>query len=168
MDVSDYLLTFLSVAKKEKRKVTPIKLQKVFFILEKEKGVNLGLDFKPNTFGPYSEKLQNKLYELAKNGLVIIKYHEVRNKRHELVGYAESYKIAQDLENNADNEIIKFFRRWTRKNPNEIMDYVERKYPEYFDTSSNPIGVYVYKLYKLSNALSKHKARNRSSDGNGL
>jgi len=151
MNASDYIISFLNIAKKEKRKVTPIKLQKTFFLLEKEKGINLGLDFTPYIFGPYSEKLQNILYDLAKNGVVTIKYHEVKNTRHQLVGYAENYKIAKDIEINIDDDTIKFLRRWVRKNPNKILEYVERKYPEYFDRSSDIFNI--YKNYKLSNKL---------------
>ena len=48
----------LYVAKDEGAEVTATKLQKIFFLLEKEKGVDLGLEFTPWFFGPYSEKLQ--------------------------------------------------------------------------------------------------------------
>ena len=41
----------LYTAKEENAKVTPTKLQKIFFLLEKEKGINLGLDFEPWFFG---------------------------------------------------------------------------------------------------------------------
>ncbi len=47
----------LYTAKEENAKVCATKLQKVFFLLEKETGKDLGLEFKPWFFGPYSEKL---------------------------------------------------------------------------------------------------------------
>jgi len=43
----------LYTAKKENTEVTPTKFQKIFFLLEKEKGVNL----EPWLFGAYSSKL---------------------------------------------------------------------------------------------------------------
>ncbi len=51
----------LYTAKEENVEVTPTKIQKIFFLLEKEKGVQLGLDFEPFIFGPYSEKLKDYL-----------------------------------------------------------------------------------------------------------
>lgn len=41
MNVYDYILALLHVAREEKAQVTATKLQKIFFILEKEKNINL-------------------------------------------------------------------------------------------------------------------------------
>jgi len=131
MSVYDYILALLYVAKEEKAEVTAIKLQKIFFLLEKEKNINLGLDFKPYLFGPYSEKLQDALYELANKGLVKINYEDVKNLAGVTIGYKESYELAKDIKIDVSEDILAFFKQWVKKSKNEILKYVYEKYPEY-------------------------------------
>jgi len=135
MSVYDYILALLQVAKVEKAEVTATKLQKIFFIMEKEKSVNLGLNFKPYLFGPYSEKLQNSLYELVDKGLVKINYDDVKNLAGTTVGYKESYELEKDIKIDVSEEVLSFFRQWVKKNRNEILEYVYGKYPEYIEYS---------------------------------
>ena len=135
MSVYDYILALLHVAKVEKAEVTATKLQKIFFIMEKEKSVNLGLNFKPYLFGPYSEKLQNSLYELVDKGLVKINYDDVKNLAGTTVGYKESYELEKDIKIDVSEEVLSFFRQWVKKNRNEILEYVYGKYPEYIEYS---------------------------------
>ncbi len=66
----------LYVAEEEKVEVTATKLQKIFFLLEKEKGINLGLNFKPWFFGPYSSKLQDYIDKLIELGEVDVEEEE--------------------------------------------------------------------------------------------
>ena len=131
MSVYDYILALLKVAKEEKAEVTAIKLQKIFFILEKEKNINLGLNFKPYLFGPYSEKLQNALYELTNKGLVKINYEDVKNLARVTIGYKESYELAKDIKIDVSEDILTFFKQCVKKSRNEILRYVYEKYPEY-------------------------------------
>jgi len=135
MSVYDYILALLYVAKEEKAEVTAIKLQKIFFLLEKEKNINLGLDFKPYLFGPYSEKLQDALYELANKGLVKINYEDVKNLAGVTIGYKESYELAENIKIDVSEDILTFFRQWVKKSRNEILKYVYEKYPEYSEYS---------------------------------
>ena len=136
MSVYDYILTLLHIAREEKAQVTATKLQKIFFILEKEKNINLGLDFKPYLFGPYSEKLQNSLYRLVDKGLVKINYDDVKNLAGITVGYKESYELPEkDIKINVSEEVLSFFRQWVKKDRNEILEYVYEKYPEYSEYS---------------------------------
>jgi len=136
MSVYDYILALLYVAGEEKAQVTATKLQKIFFILEKEKNVNLGLDFKPYLFGPYSQKLQNSLYRLVDKGLVKINYDDVKNLAGTTVGYKESYELLEkDIKINVSEEVLSFFRQWVKKDRNEILEYVYQKYPEYSEYS---------------------------------
>jgi len=135
MNVYDYILVLLHVAREEKAQVTATKLQKIFFILEKEKNISLGLDFKPYLFGPYSEKLQDSLYELVDKGLVKINYDDVKNLAGVTVGYKESYELEKDIKINVSEEVLSFFRQWVKKDRNEILEYVYEKYPEYSEYS---------------------------------
>ena len=138
--LSDYILALLKVAKEENAEVTAIKFQKIFFLLEKEKGVNLGIEFEPYLFGPYSEKLQNILYELAKQGFVKINYEPVNNLAGVTVGYKESYEIAKEVEVSVSDDVLEFFREWAKKSRNKIQEYVYKKYPEYSDIKTHRKG----------------------------
>lgn len=133
MSIEDYILAFLKTAEEEKVIVTPIRLQKTFFLLEKEKGIDLKLNFEPFFFGPYSEKLTNIMYELGKQGLIVIKHKEVINPLDKFFwGYAETYELGKNVEIIVSEDILSFFRDWIKKDKNEILKYIEEKYPEYF------------------------------------
>jgi len=86
-------------------------------------------------FGPYSEKLQNSLYELVDKGLVKINYDDVKNLAGTTVGYKESYELKKDIKIDVSEEVLSFFRQWVKKNRNEILEYVYGKYPEYIEYS---------------------------------
>ena len=123
----------LYTAKEENTDVTPTKLQKIFFLLEKEKGIQLGLDFKPWFFGPYSEKLQDYVDKLIESGEVDVEEEEVRDPLSgEIIGYKRYYVLKSELKpEEEEKEIEMFFREWVRKSRSEILNYVYKKYPEY-------------------------------------
>jgi len=124
----------LYTAKEEKVEVTPTKLQKIFFLLEKEKGVQLGLDFKPWFFGPYSSKLQDYIDKLIELGEVDVEEEEeVKDPLSgAIIGYVRNYVLKDEFKpEEQDREIEAFFREWVRKSKDEILNYVYRKYPEY-------------------------------------
>jgi uncharacterized protein YwgA len=66
--VYHFIKLLLYIAKLNNVEVTATKIQKIFFLLEKEKGINLGLNFRPWFFGPYSKKLQDYLDKLIEMG----------------------------------------------------------------------------------------------------
>jgi len=126
----------LYTAKQENTTVTPTKLQKIFFLLEKEKGKDLGLEFKPWFFGPYSSKLQDFIDKLIEIGEVDTEdEEEVRDPLSgEIVGYKWHYVLKTEFtpsEDEEEKEIEAFFREWVRKSRTEILNYVYKKYPEY-------------------------------------
>ena len=125
----------LYTAKEENAEVTPTKLQKIFFLLEKEKGVQLGLDFEPFIFGPYSKKLSDyldKLIELEE--VEEIEKEEVRDLLSDaVIGYVRNYVLNVEFKpEEHEKEVEIFFREWVRKSKDEIMNYVYKKYHEYF------------------------------------
>ena len=124
----------LYTAKEENTEVTPTKLQKIFFLLEKEKGIQLGLDFKPRFFGPYSSKLQDYIDKLIELGEVDVKEkEEVRDPLSgAVIGYIRNYVLKDEFKlEEEEKEIEVFFREWVRKSKDEILNYVYKKYPEY-------------------------------------
>ncbi len=125
----------LYTAKEENVEVTPTKIQKIFFLLEKEKGVQLGLDFEPFIFGPYSEKLKDYLDKLIELGEVeVIEKEEVRDPLSDaVIGYIRNYVLNVEFKPEKDEkEVETFFREWVRKSKDEIMNYVYKNYHEYF------------------------------------
>ena len=129
-----YLIKLLLyTAKEENTEVTATKLQKIFFLLEKEKGIQLGLDFEPWFFGPYSEKLQDYVDKLIESGEVDVEEEEVRDPLSgEIIGYKRNYVLKSELKpEEEEKEIEMFFREWVRKSRTEILNYVYKKYPEY-------------------------------------
>ena len=124
----------LYTAKEENTTVTATKLQKIFFLLEKEKGVELGLEFKPWFFGPYSSKLQEFIDKLIEIGEVDIEEEEeVRDPLSgEVIAYKRHYVLKSEFTpSEEDEEIEAFFREWVRKSRSEILNYVYKRYPEY-------------------------------------
>jgi len=125
----------LYVAKEENVKVTPTKLQKIFFLLEKEKGIQLELDFKPWLFGAYSSKLQDYINRLIELGEVNVREEEeIRDPLSEtIIGYKKNYVLNSDFKpKEEEKDIEMFFREWVRRSKDEILNYVYKKYPEYF------------------------------------
>ena len=122
----------LYAAKEGNTEVTATKLQKIFFLLENEKGVQLGLDFKPWFFGPYSSKLQDYVDKLIELGEVDVEEEEeVRDPLSgEIIGYKRNYVLKSELKPE-EKEIEMFFREWVRKSRTDILNYVYNKYPEY-------------------------------------
>jgi hypothetical protein len=128
-----FIKLLLYIAKLNNVEVTATKLQKIFFLLEKEKGINLGLNFRPWFFGPYSEKLQDYLDKLIEMGNVNVEEEEIRDVlTQKVVGYKRIYILKDEnfMPSNED-EVIEFFKEWVKKGRHEILTYVYEKYPEY-------------------------------------
>lgn len=123
----------LYVARQENVEVTATKLQKIFFLLEKEKGVDLGLDFKPWFFGPYSEALQSHIDKLVEAGVIDVIEEDVRDPfTEQVVGQKRAYVLKGEFNpSNEDKDVEEFFRKWVVRSRSEILNYVYSRYPEY-------------------------------------
>ena len=133
-----FIKLLLYTAKLNNVEVTPTKLQKIFFLLEKEKGIQLGLDFKPWFFGAYSQKLQDYIDKLIELGEVDVEEkEEVRDPISEaIIGYKRNYVLKGEFKpEEEEKEIMGFFSEWVRKSRDEILNYVYKKYPNYFKYS---------------------------------
>ncbi|WP_390532950.1 conjugal transfer protein [Sulfurisphaera ohwakuensis] len=123
----------LYIAREEGVEVNATKLQKIFFLLEKEGGVDLGLEFKPWFFGPYSSILQDCIEKLVDSGDVDVKEQEIKDMlSNEIIGYKRVYILNSDFSKSEnDKKIEEFFRKWVKMSRSDILNYVYKKYPEY-------------------------------------
>jgi hypothetical protein len=132
-DVCYYFKLLLYTAKEMNAKVTPMKYQKIFYLLLKKKGIDLGLDYEPFFFGVHSWKLQSCVEKLVELGEVREVVDEVvRDPISGLViAVVRRYELNTDFEpSEEDKEVIEFFREWVVKSRSEILKYVYKKYPE--------------------------------------
>ncbi len=131
----DNILAFLEVADEENAEIDTVKFQKIFFLLENEEHVFMGLEFEPYIFGPYSRKLENIVKELVNDGKVKVSIQDVGALEFGIVfGQRKIYYMGNEsaLPANVDNKVICFFRKWVRKSIWDILGYIYMKYPEYF------------------------------------
>jgi uncharacterized protein YwgA len=132
-DVCYYFKLLLYVAKEQDAKVTPAKYQKVFYLLLKELGIDLGLDYEPSFFGVHSWKLQSCVEKLVEKGLVReVEDEVVRDPISGLViAIVRRYELNVDFKpSEKDKEVMEFFKKWVAKSRSEILKYVYEKYPE--------------------------------------
>ncbi|QKR01076.1 conjugal transfer protein [Metallosphaera tengchongensis] len=132
-NVYDYILALLKVAREENAEVTATKLQKIFFLLEKEEGVDLGLGFEPWLFGPYSKLLQDHINALIDLGTVDVEEEEVKDVVSGMtIGIKRKYVVTDNAKiANVKEDVIQFFKAWVTKSREEILTYVYRRYPDY-------------------------------------
>lgn len=71
MDKKSLILATLASAGDSK--YTPVQIQKIFFLIDRQLGKKIGgpfFNFKPYHYGPFDKDLYNQLQELTKEGLV--------------------------------------------------------------------------------------------------
>jgi len=135
-EVENYLVALLKAAKEEKAEVNATKIQKIFFLLEREKGINFNLDFRPWLYGPYSKKLNDVLNMLIEKGVVkVIEEDIVDPFTNFVIGHKSTYELNGDYEVKVDSDILNFFKQWIVKDRKEILKYVYSKYTEFTDLS---------------------------------
>ncbi|NON63153.1 conjugal transfer protein [Acidianus sp. RZ1] len=130
IDLDAYILSLVRIAREEKAEVTATKLQKIFFLLEKEMGTDFGLNFVPYMFGPYSLKLQEEVNKLLLEGKIKAEDETI----HDIISGVEVgviHKYYTDLNVTVDERVEEFFRKWVKKSRKEILNYVYTNYPEY-------------------------------------
>ncbi len=70
-------------------------------------------------------------------GVCVEEGEEVRDPLSEaIIGYIRKYVLNSEFKpEEEEKEIETFFREWVRKSKDEILNYVYKKYPEYWDYS---------------------------------
>ncbi|QXJ32044.1 conjugal transfer protein [Saccharolobus shibatae] len=122
-----YLLALLKASWEDEAKLTLNEIQFIMFLLEKELGVELNLDFTPSIFGPHSLNLKETLKRLVSQGIVeVIKSVSLST--------FDIYVLRNNVEVEIEDNVMNFFRYWIRKDYYEIFKYILVSYGSYFDT----------------------------------
>jgi len=105
------------------------------FLLQQEAGLNLGYEFIPYKYGPFSREVYEDIEELEKNLLVErvkpkkdIEMTEIRLIE-EFKDWTE--KIIDSLPKDIKEIVKEYIEKYGKMELNELLDYVYAKYPEY-------------------------------------
>ena len=137
MDRKDYILGILRLAKELNVEVTATRFQKTIFLVQKELGRELGYNFIPYYFGPYSRELQDDVYRLERQGFVNVEEVAVEDLvTGTLVGFKKVYKITDKAPVvELDQKLKSFVTEKLIMPLHDLLRYVYVKYPEYTATS---------------------------------
>ena len=105
------------------------------FLLQQEAGLNLGYEFIPYKYGPFSKEVYKDIEELEKNLLVErvkpkkdIEIIEIRLIE-EFRDWTE--KIIDSLPENIKETVKTYIEKYGKMELNELLDYIYAKYPEH-------------------------------------
>ena len=105
------------------------------FLLQQEAGLNLGYDFIPYKYGPFSKEVYEDIEELEKNLLVErvkpkkdLEMTEIRPIE-EFKDWTE--KMIDSLPEDIKEIVKAYIEKYGKMELNELLDYVYAKYPEY-------------------------------------
>lgn len=132
-----YLKALIEIGNDLNTDVIATKIQKIFFLLQKEGIKDLGLKFEPWLFGPYSKELNDTLIELVEKGEVEeIAEPIIDPITNEVIGYQRKYILKDKVDlSQIEPEVVEFFKKWVVKSRRELLKYVYTRYPEYADYS---------------------------------
>jgi uncharacterized protein YwgA len=130
-----YVMGILKIAKDLGVSVSATKLQKLVFLIEKELNFNLGYEFIPYYFGPFSKELQDDVYRLKNLGYVEVKEEAVEDfVSGAIIGFKKVYKISDKVTfdfSSLDKNFVEFVVTHLKIPLDDLLKYVYVKYPEY-------------------------------------
>jgi uncharacterized protein YwgA len=136
MKIKDFLLLLLEEF--NGRIESETRIQKLAFLVKKERNVDLGIEFKWHHYGPFSDELKRSLYELRRKGLIQIE----KEKRTTFMGdhyritkfqlTTEGQAIAEKIKNSIANDLLDgvytIVGQYGHSPLNEILNYVYGAY----------------------------------------
>ena len=110
------------------------------FLLQQEAGLNLGYDFIPYKYGPFSKEVYEDIEELEKN-LLVERVKPKKDLEMTEIRLIEEFKdwtekIIDSLPEDIKEIVKAYIEKYGKMELNELLDYVYAKYPEYALTSS--------------------------------
>ncbi len=105
------------------------------FLLQQEAGLNLGYNFIPYKYGPFSKEVYEDLEELEKN-LLVERVKPKKDLEMTEIKLLDEFKdwterIINNLPQKIKYEIKTYTEKYGKMNLNELLDYVYAKYPKY-------------------------------------
>ena len=105
------------------------------FLLQQEAGLNLGYDFIPYKYGPFSREVYEDIEELEKN-LLVERVKPKKDIEMTEVRLIEEFKdrtekITDSLPEDIKEIVKAYIEKYGKMELNKLLDYVYAKYPEY-------------------------------------
>ena len=112
------------------------KIQKLFYLLEREQKINIGVPFTVYLYGPFSRQLNKEVEILEHDGVlqcipnstyshdVYYEYNISDN------GMKKAMKLWESLPTDVKEKIIKHVSKFNSMTPTEIVNYVYDNYPD--------------------------------------
>jgi len=105
------------------------------FLLQQEAGLNLGYDFIPYKYGPFSKEVYEDIEELEKN-LLVERVKPKKDLEMTEIRLIEEFKdwtekIIDSLPEDIKEIVKAYIEKYGKMELNELLDYVYAKYPEY-------------------------------------
>ena len=105
------------------------------FLLQHEAGLNLGYDFRPYKYGPFSKEVYEDLEKLEKN-LLVERVKPKKDMEMIEIRLTEEFKdwiekIINSLPENVKDTVKAYAEKYGKMDLNELLDYVYAKYPGY-------------------------------------
>ena len=105
------------------------------FLLQQEAGLNLGYDFIPYKYGPFSKEVYEDIEELEKN-LLVERVKPKKDLEMTEIRLIEEFKdwtekIIDSLPEDIKEIVKAYLEKYGKMELNELLDYVYAKYPDY-------------------------------------
>lgn len=133
MNKLDLLLTALAAG--EKSEYTPVQIQKLMFLLDKNVGTRIGgpfYDFRPYDYGPFDASIYEDLRELERTGHIATFPSDRGWKKYQLTD--AGLAIANDLSKKLEPSIFNYFKdvsKFVRSlSFAELVSSIYKAYPE--------------------------------------
>jgi len=155
--VEDYLIALLDVARNKNVEIYDDQIHRIFFILENEKKINLGLNFMLDYYGPFSPDLDGILVNLIEKEVVKVNFKKPNYMSFEylVLGRIRSYELNGNYSVNVSSDIKRFFEEQISKNTKEILEDFSKKYKQYMKILEVIGKLSKKKNTKLSKIISK-------------
>lgn len=112
------------------------KIQKLFYLLEREQKIPIGISFTIYLYGPFSRQLTKEIEALEQENVIqcilnstyshdIYYEYNISDK-----GMKEAMKLWESLPTDIKEKIIKHVSKFNSMTPTEIVNYVYENYPE--------------------------------------
>lgn len=131
MDTREFILAALAPANGAEH--TPVQVQKLFFVLQKEIPAQTGeshFNFEPYDYGPFDVGVYRKLEELSQEGMVEIIHGKWNSYRLTNSGQEKGKEILEKLDSPIQEYIVKLSQFVRSLSFSELVSTIYKAYPD--------------------------------------